>query len=255
MEAELSIASGIARVTLSRPPLNILDNETMESLRACLAEARIDDEVRAVLVQARGRVFSAGVEVRELDAAHAAVTTETFHRMCLELLSIEVPTVALVEGVASGAACALALLCDVVYASDQAKFGHPELRLGLLATASAALYPRRFGPRAAAELLLTCDQIDAHAAEARGFITRAYPGRDARDRTEELLERLAGLSVPLLRAAKRALQAASGLDVGAARQALDASSHVFLEEMVPTEDAQEGLRAFLEKRKPIFKNR
>ena len=160
------------------------------------------EDVRVVLLQSRGKVFSAGTDLADLEEARAAQTTDAFHLMAQAYLDVEVPTIALIEGVASGSACELALLADLVYASDAARFGHPEVGLGTLATVAAALYPTRFGYRVAAEMLLSGTLIDASTAQNYGLITRAIPGRGARSVAMDVTERLSEMSVPLLKATK-----------------------------------------------------
>src|SRR5437867_11063033 len=128
---QVSLSAGVARVVLDRPPLNVIDLEGARELAGALESLRSRPDLSAVVLAARGRAFSAGVDVRDHLPDRGAAMLSEFHRACRLLLDIEVPVVAAVQGAALGGGCELTLICDLVWASDRASFGQPEIKLGV----------------------------------------------------------------------------------------------------------------------------
>ena len=241
----------INRITLDDPPLNILDMELLGDLREALQKC---DEHRALLVIAASgeKAFSAGASVQDHRPETVGEMLHTFHD-CFRLLHrTQLITVALVNGAALGGGCELALACDFVLASDKARFGQPEISLGVFPPVAAFQLSRQLAPRIGMELLLSGDAVDAETARGFGLVNAVFPRADFERCSDEWLERLLRHSPSSLRMAKRAFRMASVDDF---EDRLSQMERLYLDELMSTEDAAEGLNAFMEKRKPVWTGR
>ncbi|HVF58601.1 MAG TPA: enoyl-CoA hydratase-related protein [Thermoanaerobaculia bacterium] len=242
----------VATLTLDRPPLNILDLQTLEALRAVAEGLAGEEGLQLVVVRgAGGRAFSAGVAVQDHTRDKIAQALPAFHAAIRAIHALPVPTLAAVQGHCLGGGLELALACDWVLAADDARFGQPEVLLGCFPPVAAALLPRRVGEGRALELLLTGRTFDCEEAERLGLVTwRAGGDLDAALArvTSDLLERSAAVA-PLL---KKAVRAGSELPFDAA---LAEAERIYLEELAATEDMDEGIAAFLAKRPPAWRHR
>lgn len=239
----------VARVTLDRPPLNIVDLAAARELVEALERARRAPDISAVVLAARGRAFCAGVDVRDHLPDRGADMIRTFDRACTLLLEIEAPVVGAIQGAALGGGAELALVCDLVWAAEEATFGFPEIKLGVFPPLAAAGLAGVVSARRAAELVLTGRVILAAEAERIGLVNRVVPAANLEAAVEALVGELAALSPAALRVAKRAL------GLGRARpepRAIEAAETLYLEERLDAPDALEGLHAFMEKRKPAW---
>ncbi len=243
---------GVARITLDRPPLNILDIAALERLDVVLKDIAADPTVAVLLVTGRGRAFCAGLDVADHMGDRVGPMLDAFHRVIGRLLECEAAVVAAVKGAALGGGCELLLACDVVLATDRAKLGQPEIRLGVFPPAAAALLPERIGRQAALDLILTGRTLTAEEALRLGLVTRVLGADGFEAEVEAYLAGLASLSPPVLRLAKRATVRRS---TAAARAALDAAERLYRDDLMRLADSQEGLLAFLEKRDPVWQGR
>jgi len=246
------IRDAVARITLRHPPLNILDLAMMQELYEALAQARDSAEIKVLVIGHEGKAFSAGVSIQDHTADKVGEMIGKFHRIFHLLNSLAVPIVALVDGMALGGGCELAVFCDMVLASDRATFGQPEIKVGVFPPVAAAVFPRLIGRNRALELLLTGDTIAAPDAKAMGLINQVFPAATFRAKADEFVGKLAALSGPVLKLTKRAVD--RGLYASVA-DAIKTAEQIYLRELMQTEDAREGLNAFMEKRKPEWKNR
>ena len=245
---QLDIDDGVATLTLDRPPVNVITLAVMAELQAALDALAAQPALRAVVFRGAGRAFSAGVDVGEhLPPTHEAMLRE-FHAVFERLETLAVPTVAVVHGAALGGACELVGCCDFVVAAESARFGFPEITLGVFPPVAAAVLPGRLGARAVARLVLSGEMIDAHEARRLGLADTVVADGELEAALATLLARLRGLSAAALRSARRALWAAEG----GWRARLAAAERVYREELMQTRDAIEGLQAFLEKRTPVW---
>jgi cyclohexa-1,5-dienecarbonyl-CoA hydratase len=241
---------GLARVTLDRPPLNVLDIAMLEALDAALVEIATDRTVKVVALAGAGRAFCAGVDVADHLAGRVERMIRVFHGAIRRLVALEVPTVALVHGGTLGGGCELALACDIVLACADLKIGQPEIKLGVFPPVAAALLPRLVGRQRALDLMLSGRVLHAEEAHALGLVSHVHPVDRFEGEAHAYLAGLLGLSGPALRLAKRAVTA--GLDQPF-DAALAAAEDLYLFELMATADAQEGLTAFLEKRPPVWR--
>ncbi len=243
----------VAYLALSRPPLNILNLAMMEELASHFERLARDAGVGAVVLESTVKdVFSAGADVREHLPATADRLIHTLERLVLQILAFPHPTVAVVRGKCLGGGMELAMACDFVLASDRATFGQPEVAVGVFPPLAAALYPRLVGLRRTYDVVLTGRTLSAGEAASMGFVTSVHPD-DALDvARQDLLGALTSKSRAVLQQAKRAALESSSLWL---EQAVRVSSDRYLKELMATEDAVEGLNAFVEKRKPVWKHK
>ena len=249
-----NIEDRVARITMARPPLNILNIAMMREIGACLNECMARRDVVAIVFDAvpDSRVFSAGVAVEEHVEETIYQMLESFHNIFRTLELMAKPAVAVVSGAALGGGCELVAACDVVIASESARFGQPEIKLGVFPPVAAVLLPRIIGEKRARELILTGELIDAQEAARLGLVNMVVPAHEVEQKTQELLLRLRELSAPALESARRAIDAGRGRSF---EEALTKVEDLYLNELMKTEDAREGVNAFMEKRKPVWRNR
>jgi len=247
-----AIESGVARLTLNLPPLNIIDIPMLGEIQSALARIESEKDVKVLVIDHQGKAFSAGVSIRDHAPDKVSEMIEKFHRVFRLLHSLAVPTVALVDGMALGGGCELATFCDMVVASERATFGQPEIKVGVFPPVAAVIFPHLMGRNRALELLLTGDVINASEAKAAGLINKVFPTEEFRQKADEFIGKLTSLSAPVLKLTKRAVDRALDADV---IEGLAAAEKLYLGELMQTEDAREGLNAYLEKRKPVWKNR
>jgi Enoyl-CoA hydratase/carnithine racemase len=239
------------RITLADPPLHILDVAMLEELRDAIAGVAPDRH--ALIIDAQGeKAFSAGASVADHLGDRVATMLGHFHDCFRMLAKLDVVTIALVRGAALGGGCELALACDFVLASDRAKFGQPEINLGVFPPVAAYQLSRQIVPRKGLELLLTGDVIDAATAERLGLVNAVFPLADFDALAAEWLQRLYKHSASSLRFARRAFRLAQNADF---YERLAAVERLYLDELMETSDANEGLSAFVEKRKPVWSGR
>lgn len=241
----------VVRVTLDRPPLNVLNIAMMEEIHAAIERALTLPHLRALVFDAAGKAFSAGVEVGEHMGDLMPRMLEAFHRIFHLLARCHRPTIAVVQGAALGGGCELAAFCDLVLASERATFGQPEIKVGVFPPVAAALFPRLMGWHKAMELLLTGDRVDAATALQLGLVNRVVPEDQLEAALQGLLDALLEKSGLVLELTKRALLAAAP-DFAPCLQRVE---DLYAGDLMRTRDATEGLQAFLDKRKPVWQDR
>ena len=245
---------GVVKITLNKPPFNVLNIEMMGEINHAL-EGLIDDQTVKVLVfeaAENSKAFSAGVDVSEHTADQVEEMIETFHRIFRLLDQLEIPTVAVVDGAALGGGCELVLFCDMVIASAKSSFGQPEIQVGVLPPIAVVALPDIIGPKKAMEIVLTGDRIRADEAERIGLVNKVVPPEELEVAAGELVEKLSKLSGAVLRLTKRAVRVGR---VGSFVDGLGAVEELYLGPLMDTEDANEGLAAFMEKRAPVWKDK
>ncbi|HID87866.1 MAG TPA: enoyl-CoA hydratase, partial [Anaerolineae bacterium] len=191
-------------------------------------------------------------DVSEHTADKVEEMIEVFHRIFRLLDELEIPTVAVVDGAALGGGCELVLFCDMVIASERASFGQPEIQVGVFPPVAVVALPAIVGPKKALEMVLIGDRIRAAEAERLGLVNKVVPPEELRAAADEFVGKLAGLSGAVLRLTKRAIRLGS---IGSFADGLAAVEELYLGPLMATEDANEGLAAFMEKRKPKWKDR
>ena len=244
----------VARITFARPPLNVFNIAMMREIGDALSECSGQRDLVAIVFEGASecRAFSAGVAVEEHVEETIYQMLDSFHSIFRLLLQLARPTIAVVEGPALGGGCELLLACDIVIASERARFGQPEIKLGVFPPIAAILLPQIIGDKRGRELLLTGEIIEAPEAARLGLVNYVVPSAHLEQKLLEVLSKLRGLSAVALEMARKALDNARGRLV---ETALKEVENMYLHELVKTADANEGIKAFMEKRKPVWRNR
>jgi cyclohexa-1,5-dienecarbonyl-CoA hydratase len=246
---QTSFDGEVAYVTLANPPVNVIDFQMIAEIKAFLDEMSDEPRLCVIVLRATGRAFSAGVDVGSHLPRDVDRMIREFHGLFEQLDDLSIPTVGLVQGVCLGGACELAGYLDIVIATEAARFGLPEIKLGVFPPVAAAIFPQRFRYQAAMQLLLTGDMIDPPAAVRLGLVSRAVPEPEANGVLEELLRTFRSKSASSLRAIKLATLRGRGATF---RELVAPSEEVYLRQLMATRDSVEGLNAFLEKRAPVW---
>lgn len=241
----------VARLVLTRPPLNILTIDMMEELNAALEWCSSRTGLRALVLAAEGRAFSAGVAVEDHLSDRMKPMLAAFHQIFRHLRALDCLTVAAIQGPALGGGAELATFCDLAIAAETATLGQPEIKVGVFPPIAALHYPSRVGRARALQLLLSGDVIPAREAERIGLVDRVVPAEELDQAVAAALQSFADKSTAVLRLTKRAVRQACG-DFELALVRLE---DLYFNELMRTEDADEGLRAFVEKRPPAWKHR
>ena len=239
----------VARILLRRPPLNILHAAMIAELNRVLRDLRADAGLRAVVIAAEGKAFSAGVAVEDHLPDKVRFMIEAFHDVFRHLRRLSCPTIAAVQGAALGGGCELACFADVVIAAEPASFGLPEIKLGVFPPVAAVHFPSRIGAVRTAQLVLSGEPLPAARALGIGLVDKVVRPDELDAAVREQVARFREKSATALRLAKRALAAASDADF---ELRLCDVEHVYLEELMKTPDAVEGIKSFLEKRAPVW---
>jgi cyclohexa-1,5-dienecarbonyl-CoA hydratase len=246
-------ANGVATITINRAPYNVIDIKTTVEMTGALDDASADNSVKVIVVTAAGnKAFSAGVDVKDHTPDKMDEMLGTFDTLCYKLFASEKPTVAVVNGVALGGGCEVATSCDMVVASDKSQFGQPEIKVGVYPCVAVATFPRMIPWKPAMEMLLTGDNVSAADAKAIGLVNVVVPEEELDGAVEKFLGRLTDKSLAVMRATKRAYL--STLNMGL-KQAMDSVESQYKNDLMKTEDAVEGISAFMERRKAVWKDR
>jgi len=249
----LRIEDRVGRITFARPPLNVFNIEMMREIAAAIGECNQRDLVAIVFdADKQCRSFSAGVAIEEHVQETIFQMLDAFHSIFRLLEQIAKPAIALVDGAALGGGCELVAACDIVIASDRSRFGQPEIKLGVFPPVAAVLLPRAIGEKRARELILTGEIIDAVEAGRLGLCSYVVPSTAIEPKLLEVLAKLKELSGTSLQFARQALDLGRGRSIDAA---LTEQENIYLHELMKTQDANEGIKAFMEKRKPVWRNR
>ncbi|MEM1538724.1 MAG: enoyl-CoA hydratase-related protein [Candidatus Nezhaarchaeales archaeon] len=248
---------GIAKITINRPQaLNALNPEVIHEIKRALEDAAGSNDVRVLIITGSGeKAFSAGADIKwmsnctPLEALTFSQLGQSVLRMIEEL---DKPVIAAVNGYALGGGCELALACDLVIASENARFGQPEINVGIIpGWGGTQRLTRLVGVKKAKELILTGDVIDAKEAEKLGIVNKVVPREKLMEEAEALAKKLAEKTPIGLRMAKAAINKSLETSL---KDGLDYEARLF-GLLFTTEDAKEGLKAFLEKRKPTYKGK
>jgi cyclohexa-1,5-dienecarbonyl-CoA hydratase len=240
-------SSPVVRVTLRHEPLNVIDIPMMEELAASLAEIEAQPDVSVVVISGEGKSFSAGVDV----AAHTPDKVEEmlakFHAVIRALVASKKVTIAQVHGHCLGGGAELAMMCDMIFTTESAQWGFPEINLGCYPPVACTALAALVGPKRAAELILTGRTINGKEAAEIGLANRTVPETELSTAVEECIAHLRKLSPAALAVAKKASYAWDSMhfDKGLAR-----AERIYFEDLMKTADAHEGVRAFMDKREP-----
>ncbi|RLF42225.1 MAG: crotonase [Thermoplasmata archaeon] len=243
----------IAWITIDRPPVNALNRELLKELLSRVEELEDDKEVRVAVITGAGKAFVAGADIKEMqdmNVLEAKEFAELGHKVFGFIRSSRIPYIAMVNGYALGGGCELLMSCDIAIAGRKAKIGQPEINLGISpGFGGTQNLPRLVGRMKAKELLLTGDNISAEEAEHIGLINKVVNDDKLREETEKIAEKIASKSPIQTMFIKTLVNRGLDMDLNSAC-VLEISTFA---SGFDTEDQKEGMKAFLEKRKPIFK--
>jgi cyclohexa-1,5-dienecarbonyl-CoA hydratase len=252
VRVQIQPLGAVLRLTLDAPPGNVLDGVMISSLRHAICEARLQPELRLIMLTGEGKHFSFGASVEEHRPEHVREMLESFHGLFRDMTETPVPLLALVNGQCLGGGLELAAFCDWVFALENAKFGQPEIKLGVFAPVGSIVLPWRCGARAN-DLLLSGRSIDARTAETIGLVNRVLPQDTAEEQLAAFIrDDLLPLSASSLRYAREAARWHLHRQMKHGLPELEA---LYLDRLMSTRDAVEGITAFLDKRPPKWRDR
>jgi cyclohexa-1,5-dienecarbonyl-CoA hydratase len=247
-----TVRDDVGYLKLQSPPLNVLTGAMMGEISGVLERASADEGLKAIAITAEGKAFSAGADVGEHRPEEAGAMIEAFSEMFRRFGELQVPVVMAVDGAALGAGFELVLMADVLIASERARFGQPEIRLGFFAPLGVAWLPRIVGPARAMEITCSGRAYDAQTARDWGVVSRVVASEELEATLEGVLDDFRHASPLVMRMNVRMVRRFGAHSFEEDRKEAE---RVFLEELMKTQDVQEGIASFFEKRKPEWKNR
>ena len=243
---------GRADLTLNNPPLNLLSAEMLEEIVHALDQVRDDDALKVLFIRGEGMIFCGGVKVEDIIADNIGALMPLYSRMYNHLNDIRGLTVAAVQGEAVGFGAELAAFCDVTIAAETARFSFPQITLGLFPPVATAILPRLFGRNRALDWIISGRQVSAKEAVESHMIARTIPDLVLMSYAESYVARVAGFSAPAVVLAKRAVDNALYTP---AMEALRTTESTYMLDLMNSIDPHEGLKAKIEGREPVWKNR
>jgi cyclohexa-1,5-dienecarbonyl-CoA hydratase len=249
---KLRFDGGIARMTLSRPDHNLLNEAMLRELADGISLAGQNADVKLIVLDSACKVFCGGIDIGEYTSERVFQMLDAFHDTFAGMLETAKPVICVVNGPAIGGGAELAIFGDLVIATPRARFAQPEITIGIFPPLASTILPLLVGPKVAMELVLTGEVITAERAFDLGLVNRLVPEAQLEQTVNDLVSRMNAHSGPVLTMAKKAILGGMGLSL---RDGLKHSMNIFLNELYRLEDSQEGLRALIEKRKPNWKNR
>ncbi|WP_306603126.1 enoyl-CoA hydratase [Azonexus sp.] len=245
----------VGLIRINRPEaMNALNNEVVDAIGAAVDAFEADENIGCMVITGNEKAFAAGADIgfmKDFDYMHA-YKTDFITRNWERIKTTRKPVIAAVAGFALGGGCEMAMMCDMIFAADTAKFGQPEIRLGTMPGAGGTQrLPRAVGKAKAMDMCLTARMMDAAEAEKAGLVARIIPADQLLEETMKAAATIAGYSLPVIMMIKETVNRAyeSSLNEG-----LLFERRVF-HSAFALEDQKEGMAAFVEKRKPVFKNR
>ncbi|MFH1160277.1 MAG: enoyl-CoA hydratase-related protein [bacterium] len=253
IKVEYLFENSVARVILDDGKANILDGIMMSELTEFLVSLKNKKDIKLVTFEGGGNNFSYGASVAEHTKEKAAGMLEAFHRMFFTLIDLHIPTLAKLSGQCLGGGFELPLACNFIFADRSAKIGQPEIILGVFAPPASVMLPLKIGNARAEELLITGKIISADEAKSIGLVNEVFEDKAAMDAaTDEWIRKnILGKSAVSLRYATRAARASFDFFM---LKHLPYFADIYVKELMETHDANEGINAFLEKRKPVWNN-
>jgi cyclohexa-1,5-dienecarbonyl-CoA hydratase len=246
----LDLQPPVARITLHNPRMNVIDLPMMEELVQALAEVEANPEISVVILSGSEKDFSVGVDVAAHTPDKAEQMLAKFHSVIRLLVASKKVSIAAVHGHCLGGGAELAMVCDLVYTSETATWGFPEIKLGCYPPVAVTALAALVGQKHAADLILTGRSISGSEAGSIGLANRAVPDGEVESVVQQAVGYLSRLSPVSLAITKKAIYAWDSMhfDKGLAR-----AEKIYLEELMKTADAREGIDAFIQKREPVWK--
>ncbi|MFZ9081090.1 MAG: enoyl-CoA hydratase, partial [Burkholderiaceae bacterium] len=244
----------VGLITINRPEaLNALNNDVMDGIAKAIEAFEANDNIACMVLTGNEKAFAAGADIAYMkDFSYVQNYKSNFiTRNWESIRSARKPVIAAVSGFALGGGCEVAMMCDIIYASDTAKFGQPEIKLGILPGAGGTQrLPRAVGKAKAMDLCLTARMMDAQEAERAGLVSRVFPADQLMAETLKAAATMAEFSLPVLMMVKESVNQSFESSLS---QGVNFERRLF-HSVFALEDQKEGMAAFVEKRKPAFKN-
>ena len=247
---QYNIENGIARINLDHPPVNVIHIALMKELNTALEDVKSSD-AKIVILGATGKLFSAGVDVADHTEDKVDEMIKLFHQVIRNIWALPQPVLCVVQGTSLGGGMELALACDFVVSADQAKFGQPEVQVGVFPPIAALVLPKLTSRQFALESVLLGQSYSAQRLYELGLINEVVPADQLEQTIADWTEKLMSLSGPVLQYAKKATL--MGWNQDQIEATLNEIEELYLGDLMKLNDAKEGLEAFMEKRKPEWK--
>src|SRR5258708_37400435 len=249
---QFEVVNFIAKLTLNHAPHNVLTIPMMREMAEAIESLNGRTDTKAILLQSAQTAFSAGISLEDSRPDRVFQTLDAFTRVFQAMIDISKPVIVVVNGPAIGAGSELVGFGDVVLATPRAKFAQPEVKLGVFPPFAAVMLPQMIGPKKTYELILTGEALSAEEAQHLGFVNRVVPEAQLESYVETIINKIGEFSGPVLEVTKKVIAGSQGLPL---QEAMKKSQDIYLNQLQSLEDVQEGIRAVLEKRKPVWKNK
>lgn len=245
--------NGVFNIIHERPPMNFLSIESMKEFIEAIHTGEADPDVKVITIRGGGeKSFCAGVDVADHTPERVNDMMDTFDSLLKTVMYGSKPKVAVVKGLALGGGCELIAFCDMVYASDKAKFGQPEINVGVFPAPAIAIFPKLIGLKKTYELILTGDMISAADAERIGLVNHVYPHEDLDIEVDKVTKNLCAKSSIVLQLTRKAILRTKDMDL---EKAMEWGCDIYEGQLMHTEDAAYGIASFLAQKKPVWKNK
>lgn len=242
---------GMFQIFLNRPPMNSFNAEMVEEVYRALSQLQYRNDLKVVIFSAAGKAFCGGISPEDLSEDRAFQLIEALGRMYTQLQMLNIPVLSLVQGMALGAGFELVMFSDLAIATESSKFGLPEIRLGHFPAFGCNILQRCIPPKRAAELIFLGELIGAKEAKEYGLINAAVPDDKLQEQAGVIVGKLMQFSAPVLQLAKKAMTESQTKSLDDSIRTVE---EIYLNQLLMLEDSKEGLKAFTEKRKPVWKN-
>jgi cyclohexa-1,5-dienecarbonyl-CoA hydratase len=243
----------VARVILNAPKGNVLDAAMMGELLDAFSELKTKQNIKVITFEGEGNHFSFGASVEEHKKELAGPMLKSFHELFYNIIDLSTPTIAKISGQCLGGGMELALICNFIFADKTAKFGQPEIILGVFPPPASVILPLKIGAAKAEEILLTGKTISAEEAKALGLVNEVYEDKNAlENNVNEFIEK--NMLTKSASSLRYAIKAARSNFNYVLRDNLQVLESLYISKLMETNDANEGINSFLEKRKPVWQN-
>jgi len=242
---------GMFQIFLNHPPMNAFNADMVEEINRALSELLYRTDLKVVVFLTTGKTFCGGIAPEDLTDDRSYQLIEAMGRMFEQLQTLNVPVLSLIQGMAMGAGFELVMFSDLAIATESAKFGLPDIHAGLIPAFACNVLQRIIPPKKAAELIFTGATITSREAREYGLINLVVPDDKLAEHAGTLVRKLLQFSAPVLQLAKKSMVQVQGKPL---EESLRTIEEIYLNELLALDDAKEGIKAYVEKRKPVWKN-